>query len=391
MPSHSIVPSVSVWCCMFVRGCVWYVLKNLTPILTRLFSGLTKSGPTRKRRGYTKRGKIALIHQPNPIFSEIFLENAQPLFNYAMHQINFHKILKPIPLFLVGCLSGFLIFTASSSTESEKKKAEFIKGYEVHPVPVPEMMEFAGEDIPMDDQELLERIDREFLVNTYWQSNTLLWMKRSKRAFDMIEPILKEQGVPEDFKYLAVIESGLIPVISPAGAQGVWQLMPATAKQYGLEVNEYVDERYHLEKSTLAACTFLKEAKNRFGSWTMAAAAYNMGISGLEKQSQNQNTRNYFSLRLNPETSRYLPRILAAKYLLSQPEEFGYQINASDYYRQIPFSVVEIDTSISDLNAFSQQMGMTYKTMRTLNPWLHQMKLPNAGSKKYLIKIARKE
>lgn len=301
--------------------------------------------------------------------------------------INQH-LTSTILLFVLGGLTGFFLFSASSSTENEKKKSRFIEGYEVHPVPVPENMAFAGEEVPLDDQELLERIDREFLVNTFWQSNTLLWIKRSKRAFSIIEPILKEQGVPDDFKYLAVIESGLIPVISPAGAQGVWQLMPATAKQYGLEVNEFVDERYHLEKSTRAACAFIKEAKNKLGSWTMAAAAYNMGITGLEKQSQNQESRNYYALRLNPETSRYLPRVLAAKYLLTHPDAFGYRITNSDYYLQIPYTVVDVDSGISDLNAFSQQLGMSYKTMRTLNPWLHQMKLPKREGKTYQIKVA---
>lgn len=298
-------------------------------------------------------------------------------------------VLLSVPLLLLGGLAGFILFSSSSATENEKKKSRFIEGYQVHPVPLPESMDFSAEPVPADDQELMERIDREFLVNTFWQSNTLLWIKRSKRAFAIIEPILKAQGVPDDFKYLAVIESGLIPVISPAGAQGIWQLMPATAKQYGLEVNEFVDERYHLEKSTIAACAFLKEAKNKFGNWTMAAAAYNMGISGLEKQSQNQQSKNYFSLRLNPETSRYLPRILAAKYLLTQPDAFGYRIAESDYYEQIPYSVMDVDTAISDLNAFAQQLGMNYKTFRTLNPWLHQMKLPRKEGKSYQIKVAK--
>ena len=225
------------------------------------------------------------------------------------------------------CVAGFLInavavsqqenniFEPSSfATEAlHEKENNQPNGYNVYALDLPKELDFAGERVPLEIPDVYERLDREFLVNTYWQSNGLLLIKRSNKYFPIIEPILKRNGVPDDFKYLALIESGLLDVVSPSGASGFWQFMKAAAIEHGLEVNNNVDERYHLEKATQAACDYLKKAKQSTGSWTMAAAAYNAGIAGMNNQVTAQQTSNYYDLWLNTETSRYIFRILAVK------------------------------------------------------------------------------
>ena len=203
----------------------------------------------------------------------------------------------------------------------------------------------------------------------------------------MLYPIHEEVGVPDDFKYLAVIESGLINAVSPSGAKGVWQFMPETAKEKGMEVNDIVDERYHLEKATQAACVYLIKAKEKFGTWTMAAASYNGGMSGVSKQMDIQKVSNYYDLLLNDETSRYVFRILALKEIMQNPDKFGFLVEKQDLYSALPTKKIEVDTTISDLASFAIQQGVNYKILKIHNPWLRDKKLDNPIRKKYIIEI----
>jgi hypothetical protein len=251
----------------------------------------------------------------------------------------------------------------------------------------PNQVDFAGESAPLHITDVKERLDRELLINANLDATTALIIKRANRAFPIIEPILKNYNVPDDFKYLAVIESGLVNATSPSGAKGVWQFMPETAKEKGMEVNDMVDERYHLEKSTEAACKYLLAAKEKFGSWTLAAASYNGGMNGLSKRLEEQKVTNYYDLGLTEETSRYVFRILALKEIMKQPAKYGFTIYSSDLYPPIPTKSIEVDSTINNLTGFAQSQGINYKILKIHNPWLRDKKLPNPTKKKYEIKI----
>ncbi|AOW19990.1 lytic transglycosylase domain-containing protein [Urechidicola croceus] len=267
---------------------------------------------------------------------------------------------------------------------SDKNTSEL---YEIKALKIPKGLNFAGEHVPIEKQDIRERIDRELLVNTYWQSNGLLMFKRAHKYFPIIEPILAENGIPDDFKYLAVIESGLQNATSPAGARGFWQIMKATAKENGLEVNNNVDERYHLEKATKVACKYLQKAKDRLGSWTLAAAAYNAGNYGMAKKLESQKVNNYYDLLLGQETSRYVPRIVALKEIMSNPKKYGFVFETEDLYQLESTITVEIDTAINNIAVFAQKFGTNYKELKIHNPWLRENVLNNASRKKYEIKL----
>ena len=254
---------------------------------------------------------------------------------------------------------------------------------------IAENYSFAGEIVTLDEHDLRERMDKELLVNTYWQSNTMLMIKRSNKYFPTIERILKEEGVPDDFKYLAVIESGLENVNSPAGAKGFWQIMKTTGREMGLEVNSNVDERYHIENATRVACTYLKKAKKKLGSWTLAAASYNRGITGINRLLEKQQAETYYDLLLNSETRRYVFRILAMKEILSNPTRYGFVFEVQDLYTKIPVYTVEVDTAISNIARFAKTMGINYKQMKIHNPWLLQNHLNNKSRKLYHIKLPK--
>jgi hypothetical protein len=251
----------------------------------------------------------------------------------------------------------------------------------------PEAIDFAGEAAPLQITDVKERLDRELLINANLDATTALILKRANRVFPIIEPILQQYGVPDDFKYLAVIESGLINAVSPSGAKGVWQFMPDTAKESGMEVNDIVDERYHLEKSTEAACKYFLAAKQRFGTWTLAAASYNGGMNGLSKKIEEQKVTNYYDLGLTEETSRYVFRILALKEIMKQPAKYGFSLYPSDLYTLIPTKKIEVDSAIVDLSSFALAQGINYKLLKIHNPWLRDKKLANPTKKKYEIKI----
>ncbi len=281
------------------------------------------------------------------------------------------------------------IFTFSRSAEESPASFHdsFHSQYRIYALMHPETLSFSGEPVPADQYPVRESFDRELLVNTYWQSSTLLLLKRANRWFPVIEPILAEYGVPDDFKYLALIESGLMNVVSPAGATGFWQILQGTGRDLGLEINDYVDERYHPEKSTRAACKYLLDAKERYGSWTMAAAAYNIGNSRLRRIVENQRVHNYYDLFLNEETARYVFRILAVKTIFEDPEAAGFFLREEDLYPPLSYHTVAVDTTIDDLVDFAFAHNTTYRALRELNPWLRSYELPNRSGKAYEIKI----
>ncbi len=292
---------------------------------------------------------------------------------------------------------GSLIFAVQSDAVEQpgkvvenKTEKNVADGYQVSAIEIPEDLNFAEEKVPLNDPEVLERVDREFLVNTYWQSNALLLMKRAHKYFPIIEPILAKNGIPDDFKYLAVAESGLQNAVSPAGARGFWQIMKATGKEYGLEINSNVDERYHIEKATQVACEYLKKWKDRFGSWTLTAAAYNAGPAGIQKYMRIQKADDYYDLLLGEETGRYVFRIMAIKEIISNPDKYGFAVEKDDLYNAVPTFSVEVDTAVASWADFAKQYEINYKILKRHNPWLREPHLNNASRKKYVIEIPNK-
>lgn len=305
-------------------------------------------------------------------------------------------------LFLsVTLIVGFLLLnltrvkTASSKENTVKKDTLIVSKsvsdtYQVKAVKVPEYLEFAGERVPLEKPDIFERLDRELLVNTYWQSNALLLIKRANKFFPLIEPLLKKHNLPDDFKYLCVAESALIQVPSYKGAAGYWHFLPSTGREYGLEVNDNVDERYNLELSTKVAAEYLKKSKDLFGSWTLAAAAYNAGNGRISQRLKEQKVTNYYDLLLNVETGRYLFRILALKEIMSHPEKYGFIFEKDDLYTYPKVKEIIIDKPIEDIADFAKQYDITYKELKLVNPWLRETKLNNRSGKEYKIKIPYK-
>lgn len=295
-------------------------------------------------------------------------------------------------LAFVGLLSltALFIYALQDAPTDENFEKKLINDYNVYALQVPSNLNFAGESMPLKDPDVYERMDRELLVNTYWQSNGLLMFKRAKKYFPIIEPILKKNGIPDDFKYLAVIESGLTNAVSPAGARGIWQIMEATGKENGLEINDNVDERYNLEKATEVACKYFLNSKEEFGSWTLVAAAYNAGDSGVLRRLQEQNVTDYYDLLLGEETGRYVFRIVALKEILTHPETYGFNFREKDLYSQIPTYKVEVDTAVTDFTKFAEGFGINYKILKLHNPWLRDRFLINKSGKKYMIDIPKK-
>lgn len=250
---------------------------------------------------------------------------------------------------------------------------------------------FAGEEIPKDNFDAIERLDRELLINSYLNATTLLNLKIANRFFPVIEPILKSYGIPEDFKYLSVAESNLRMATSPAGAKGFWQFIESTGRGYGLEISSEVDERYHVEKSTVAACKFILNLKKKFGSWTLAAAAYNMGEAGIAKKLEDQKASNYYDLNLNEETSRYVFRIIAIKEIMQNPKKYGFYVDDEQLYSPLEkYTTLTITEPIPDLAILAQQYGTSYRMFKIFNPWLTGSSLTNKSRKKYEIRIPMK-
>ncbi len=282
-------------------------------------------------------------------------------------------------------IAAFLIFTGQNN--QEKENLNFKQNYKIVSPKLPEKLTFCGEEVPLYNWDVRERLERELIVNTYYHSSTLLYLKRAARWFPVIEPILKKYNIPNDFKYMAVIESGLDNVVSPAGATGFWQLMKPAARKFGLEVNKEVDERYHVEKATEAACKYLLDAKKRYGNWTLAAASYNLGTNGITEQLERQKANNYYNLVLNEETSRFVFRLLAVKEVMENPAKYGFEISDTDLYKPLKYYEVEVKKRVKHWADFAAKYGINYKILKLYNPWLRQNYLKNRKHKKYLIKI----
>jgi len=281
-------------------------------------------------------------------------------------------------------------FDSSKSSISENSNDVFPHEYRIISPYIPEQIDFCGERVPLENLDVRERVEREFVVQTYFHSTTIFYLKRINRWFPVIEKILKEKGVPDDFKYLALAESGLENVVSPAGAVGFWQFMDYNAPKYKLIVNDEIDERYNVEKLTYAACNYILESKNKLGSWTLAAASYNRGLNGIKTQLERQKTSNYYNLVLNNETNRYVPRIVALKYIMENPKTYGFDVKTEQLYQPYSTEIIKLDTSVTNFVDYAKLLGINYKTLKLFNPWLRENFVVNKDKTEFLIKIPQK-
>ena len=290
-------------------------------------------------------------------------------------------------LSLLSIVLVTLIFFNAINKEEADPKPSTHKTYKIKALKLPSNLNLAGERVPIEDQDIRERMDRELLVNTYWQSNGLLLLKRANKYFPILEPLLKKYGIPDDFKYLALAESAFIDETSSAGAAGMWHFMKTTGREYGLEINKNVDERYHIEKSTKVAAEYIKKARERFGSWTLAAASYNAGLYGVAKRLKIQQVNSYYDAILPNETERYVFRIIALKEVISNPKKYGFVYEKEDLYTLPKTRTIKVDTAISNIASFAKKFGLTYKELKIHNAWLRENKLNNKSRKLYEIKI----
>lgn len=294
--------------------------------------------------------------------------------------------------FIVGLATGILVLVSiyaivDVTTPDQEYKMLFYRNTKVLTPEIPASASFAGEAVPLDLYYVREAFDREIMASTFMHSSSIMMFKRANRWFPVIEPILKKNGIPDDFKYLVLAESNLVNVVSSAGAEGYWQFMKATGQKYGLEINDYVDERYHMQKATEAACKYLKEANRIFKNWTVTAASYNRGMDGLGKALEKQKVNSFYDLYLNEETSRYIYRILAIKEVYLHPARYGFYLLERDFYSPIVTRNVEIDSSIQDIPAFAKKVSLNYRILRELNPWIQNYSLPNKSGKKYIFLV----
>jgi membrane-bound lytic murein transglycosylase D len=296
-----------------------------------------------------------------------------------------HRI---ISLISVGILT--LLFYNGILKSNTDPKTRTHKTYNIKALKLPNELNLAGERVPLEINDVKERMERELLVNTYWQSNGILLIKRAHKYFHIIEPLLKKYNLPDDFKFLALAESGFTDETSSAGAAGMWHFMRATGKEYGLEINDNVDERYNIEKSTKVAAAYLIHAKENLGSWTLAAAAYNAGNYGISRRLEAQLVTNYYDAKLPNETERYVFRILALKEIISNPAKYGFIFDKEDLYTIEETRTVKVDTIIKNLALFANHFGMNYKELKIHNPWLRENRLNNKTRKLYHIKVPKK-
>ncbi len=296
-----------------------------------------------------------------------------------------------IPTLVAASIMVFALFTASSSCVNNREIQRERDTFQmVMSPPIPERLQFVGEEVPLQNFDVRENLDRELMVNSYFHSQTLRFLKLAPRYFAIIEPILKQDSIPDDFKYLALAESNFDPrIVSSSGAAGIWQFLKGTGKDYGLEINEEVDERFNIEKATHAACKYLRDSYRKYGSWTLVAASYNTGRDNIDKFISKQKVKSYFDLYLVEETNRYVYRILALKLILESPEKYGFFVSEKEKYPMIPCDVVEVKGPVPDLAAFAQKQGINYKLLKMYNPWLRDYSLKNPAGKTYQVKIPR--
>ncbi|MDR0891672.1 MAG: lytic transglycosylase domain-containing protein [Mediterranea sp.] len=291
----------------------------------------------------------------------------------------------------LGCGASLTLLTGNSPVDAQHSPKSEVP-YCVSSPTVPTEVRFDGITIDLRRYDRRERMDRELMAFTYMHSTTMLLVKRANRYFPLVEPLLKANGIPDDFKYLMVIESNLNPIAhSPAGAAGLWQFMPATGREYGLEVNDNVDERYHIEKATVAACAYFRKAYARYGDWMAVAAAYNAGQARISSQLDKQLASHAMDLWLNEETSRYMFRLLAVKEVMSNPPRYGFLLKRADLYPAIPYTEIQVSTPIDSLDEFARQRGISYAQLRDANPWLREHSLKNRSSKLYVLHIPTRE
>jgi hypothetical protein len=278
---------------------------------------------------------------------------------------------------------GFKGFPNNPSDEVRQSPTE----YSITTFKLPEIVTFAGEKMPLDNFDTRESLEREILISAYRHSSTILIIKKANRYLPVIEKILKEYNIPDDFKYLAAAESEYSNMVSPAGATGFWQIMPETGKEEGMEINQVVDERYHLEKSTRFACEYFLKSYQRYGSWTLAAASYNGGRARIDEQIEVQHQNNYYDLLLAEETARYIFRVVAYKLIITDPVSFGFDIGKDDLYPELKYYEVRVDSSVTDMSVFAGKFGTNYKMLKFLNPWLRKPFLTPKPNKVYVIKV----
>lgn len=298
---------------------------------------------------------------------------------------------KWLKVFSIGLLSGLLIFGVIAFSLQKPEPAVTVNDnriqYQWYPPELPKTMNFAGENVPLNQRPVKEMMEKQLLYNTYAHSHILYILKLSSRIFPELERDLKRKGIPDDFKYMCVAESSLQNLTSPAGAEGYWQFMRETAKHFSLEVDKEVDQRYDLDKATAAACRYINEAYQKFGSWTAAAASYNCGMNGLARRADFQMTSDYYDLMLPEETNNYIFRILALKEIISHPEKYGFHVPPEDAYHKIPLRDIPVSQTIPNLAVFAKNQGTTYKMLRLLNPWLRSHSLTVSRGNQYIIKL----
>lgn len=307
-------------------------------------------------------------------------------------RLNLQKMMKSICR--MGGLAAIVFLSLCDCSAETPTEASPFPPSEMsyHAPKIPNELNFCGERIDLSNYYLREKFDRELLSFSYWHSQVFLLIKRANKFFPIIEPILKEKGIPDDFKYLALIESNLDQrAQSPAKAVGIWQIMPTTGKEAGLVVNDDIDERYNVEKATRVACAMLKHTHDVTGSWTLAAAAYNTGHARVVRQMEVQQTNNYFDMLFSEETNRYVFRIVMAKYLMENPQRMGFFLTKEDLYYPVETESVRVDSSIENLTDFAKERGINYQLLKDSNPWLRSNKLPNKEQKEFYIKIPKKE
>jgi membrane-bound lytic murein transglycosylase D len=290
---------------------------------------------------------------------------------------------------LIFTILGILIVNQGFGGEDKSEKGIIAGNREnvSRSFKLPDSLFFAGEKVPLENFDTRESLERELIITAYRHSSTILIIKRANRYFPVIEKILKEYNIPDDFKYIACAESDLSNMISPAGATGFWQIMPETGKEEGLEINTEIDERYHIEKSTRFACEYFLKSYAKYGNWTLAAASYNGGRNGIDDQVEIQHVRNYYDLLLNEETARYIFRIVSYKLVVKDPAAFGFEIAKNELYPEIRCNEVKVDTAVTDFSGFAGKFGTNYKLLKLLNPWLRKPYLTNRAGKSYIIKI----
>lgn len=290
---------------------------------------------------------------------------------------------------IIFIISGILVVNQSFSGDYKNRgRSDNINRDNISkPFRLPDSVSFAGEKMPLANFDTRESLEREIIITAYRHSSTILIIKRATRYFPVIEKILKEYNIPDDFKYLAVAESDLSNLISPAGATGFWQIMPETGREEGLEINTEIDERYNVEKSTRFACEYFLKSYAKYGNWTLAAASYNGGRNGVDDQIDIQHEKNYYNLLLADETARYIFRVIAYKLIITDPAAYGFDIEKTELYPEIKFNEVKVDTAVTDFSIFARKFGINYKLLKLLNPWLRKPYLTNKSGKTYLIKI----